>query len=258
MNPTMYERAFFLLATLCIFASACATMTVTPELVQQHLSVEIPEGPGKFPVVIYYQGTGADNLRAERWARWFKTLGVASAIVDNAKMRNRKTNPGGSMYTEDAAFAWDLLKANPRIDTDRFALMGFSRGGQQALEAGPHFTGERPAPTFVFALYPGGWTTRNTCRSSHPKPTQVHIFYGDRDDVTTYDGFAIACKSLAKSRDNVEYHELEGATHAYDTAFRPHTFQCCGNRTVDVVPNPDAVARTQAIIEKAVRAKWGA
>ena len=256
----MHKGIVILTIALCFGVLSCATMTmtITPEMVQmvqRNLTVVIPEGDGKFPVVIFYQGTGGGNRRAEKWASWFKTLGVASAIVDNARIRNRTTNPSGSMYTEDAAIAWDLLKTHPKIDTSRLALMGFSRGGQQALEAGPHFTGERAAPTFVFALYPGGWGL-DRCWSAHRKPTQVHIFFGDLDDVGRDEGYSLACQRLAGGRDPVEFHELKGATHGYDDLFS-YTFTYGMGRIARVEPNPDAVERTKSIIAKAIRAGWG-
>lgn len=253
-----YKGIAFLICAICFGVPACATVTITPEMVQvvqKNLTVVIPEGAGKFPVVIFYQGTGGGNRRAEKWASWLRTIGVASAIVDNAGIRNRTTNPSGSMYVEDAAIAWDLLRAHPRIDTNRFALMGFSRGGQQALEAGPYFAAERAAPTFVFALYPGGWGP-DTCRSTHRGPTRVHIFFGDLDDVARYEGYSLACLRLAGGRDPVEFHELKGATHGYDD-LHSYTFECCGRRTVRVEPNPDALERTRKIIGTAMRAGWG-
>lgn len=251
----IHKSSVFVIVSLLFLVSACITLKITPEMMQKNLSVVIPEGVGKFPIVIYYQGTGGHNRRAEEWARWFKTMGVASAIVDNAGMRNRTRNPSGSMYTEDAAVAWDLLKTNPKIDTSRFALMGFSRGGGMALMAGRHFRDERPVPSFVFALYPGGWGFRDECRNSHRKPTEVHIFFGDRDDVSFYDGYGGACRRMARRQDNMEFHELKGATHAYDDIYS-YAFECCGGRTVRVEPNHEAVERTRAIIEKAIRTGW--
>lgn len=255
LDRIKHKGLILLIGVLCLGISACATTNITPEMVQKNLYVRIPEGAGKFPIVIYYQGTGGDLRRAEVWSLWFKTMGVASAIVDNARMRNRQRNPSGSMYTEDAAFAWDLLKANPKIDTSRFALMGFSRGGGMALMAGWYFGGKRPVPSFVFALYPGGWGIRDECRNSHRKPTEVHIFFGDRDDVNTYDGYADACRNLAKRRDNMEFHWLKGATHGYDDIYS-YDFVCCGGGHVRVEPNPGAVERTKTIIEKAIKAGW--
>lgn len=254
MNQILHNGIVRLIGVLCLGASACAATTITPEMVQKNLSVVIPEGDGKFPVIIFYQGTGGDTRRASTWASWFKTLGVASAIVDNARMRNRTRNPSGSMYTEDAFFAWDLLKTNPKIDTSRFALMGFSRGGQQALEAGPLFESKGRVSSFIFALYPGGWGS-DKCFSTHKKPSEVHIFFGDQDEVDRYERVGSACKSLEKWRDNVEFHELSGATHGYDD-IHAYTFTCCKGQTVRVEPNPGAVEKTKAIIEKVIKAGW--
>lgn len=241
-----------LIALMGLGASGCRT--VTREMVEANLELVTPEGEGGFPVVIYYQGTGGHNRRAHTWASWFKSLGVASAIVDNARIRGRAENPSGSMYTEDAALAWDLLRANPKIDTSRFALMGFSRGGQQALEAGWDFGGKRAVPSFVVALYPGGWGP-GRCSSAHGKSTAVHIFFGDRDDVDTYEGYGRACRALAEVDRSIEFHELKGATHAYDDDYS-FTFHCCRGRPVRVEPNAEAVERTKTIIEKAIRSRW--
>lgn len=241
-----------LIALMGLGASGCRT--VTREMVEANLELVTPEGEGRFPVVIYYQGTGGHNRRAHTWASWFKSMGVASAIVDNARIRGRAENPSASMYTEDAALAWDLLRANPRIDTSRFALMGFSRGGQQALEAGWDFGGKRAAPSFVVALYPGGWGP-GRCSSTHGKSTAVHIFFGDRDDVDTYEGYGRACRALAEVDRSIEFHELTGATHAYDDDYS-FTFRCCRGRPVRVEPNAEAVERTKTVIEKAIRSRW--
>lgn len=250
--PASARLVALLGVVLGVAGAACQTITV--EMVRENLYVGVPEGTGPFPVVIYYQGTGGGNRFASLWAPWFKSIGVASAIVDNARLRGRTENPTGSMYTEDAALAWDLLTADPRIDTRRVALMGFSRGGQQALEAAWDFRGRRPAVDFVFALYPGGWGI-DRCHSSHPRTTAVHIFFGDHDDVERYDRVATACRRLAHVSRGVEFHELKGATHAYDDVFS-YTFYCCLGRPVAVEPNPGAVEETRAIIERAIRTRW--
>jgi dienelactone hydrolase len=256
MPLTLRWRILLLVTALGVTACGSVAVEIRPsvtvEMVKAHLEVVTPEGNGPFPVVIYYQGTGGHNRRAYNWAQWFKSLGVASAIVDNARMRGRPENAG--MYTEDAALAWEILVADPKIDPHRFALMGFSRGGQQALEAAPLFTAKRAAPDFVFALYPGGWGP-GKCDSSHPKATAVHIFFGDRDDIERYEGYSTACRSLAWLARNVEFHELRGATHAYDDDY-VFTFYCCRGRPVQVEPSPGAVEQTRAIIEKAIRARW--
>jgi len=93
----IHKSSVFIIVSLLFLVSACITLKITPEMMQKNLSIVIPEAVGKFLIVIYYQGTGGHNRRAEEWARWFKTMGVASAIVDNARMRNRTRNPSGSI-----------------------------------------------------------------------------------------------------------------------------------------------------------------
>ena len=125
-------------------------------------------------------------------------------------------------------------------------------------DPGPNLINDQgltPMISLVFALYPGGWGRRDTCLCSHRKSTEVHIFYGDRDDIETYDGTLSACRSLARWRRNIAFHLLKGATHAYDdTQF--FTFHCCGGKPVSVDPNPKAVEETRAIITEAIKTKW--
>ncbi len=238
-----------------LFAVAACQQSIKPEQMKKNLEVVTPDGAGPFPVVIMYQGTGGRTAREPRWAGWLRGMGIASAIVDNAGIRNRDKNPTGSMYTEDGAIAWDLLKADDRIDINRFALMGFSRGGGMALEAGDHFGGKRSVPDLVFAFYPGGFG-RASCNSDHPKSTEVHIFFGDKDDAAMADDLWQACRSTAQWNDNVFYHSLKDATHGYDDE-RGAAFTCCSPPTrVRVEPNEDAVAATRSVIEKAIQARW--
>ena len=159
------------------------------------------------------------------------------------------------MYTVDGAIAWDLMNNDARVNTNKFALMGFSRGGGMALHAGGHFGGKRAVPDFVFAFYPGGFG-RAECASNHADTTEVHIFFGDKDDVGHVDGLLGACYSTARWNDSVFYHELKGATHGYDDD-RGAAFTCCNPVTkVRVEPNPEAVEFTKSVIEKAIRARW--
>ena len=165
---------------VCGLVAVSGCKTIQPEHVASNLMVVTPEGAGPFPVIIMYQGTAGNSSRGWTWSRWLKGKGVASVIVDNAAIHGRARNPSGSMYTVDGAIAWDTLKADARIDTNRFALMGFSRGGGMALNAGEHFGGKRAVPDFVFAFYPGGFG-RAECASDHANSTEVHIFFGDKD-----------------------------------------------------------------------------
>ena len=246
----------FILCATNLFMSGCIkNSTATADKVRQYMSVVTPEGQGPFPVVIFYQGTAGNSRRSRQWASWFREQGVASAIVSNAGMRKRNHNPSGSDYSQDGAVAWDILCSDPRIDTSHFALMGFSRGGQQALNAGFLFSNKRTEPDFVFALYPGGWGPNN-CRNSHGSQTEVHYFFGDMDGVCISEHNDSACMRIAKQRDEVFFHRIKNATHAYDDTMG-NRFTCCNPPVVvKVVPNPGAVDVTKEIIKEAIDRRW--
>ena len=79
---------------ICGLLAVAGCKTIEPEQVASNLMVVTPEGAGPFPVVIMYQGTGADSSRGWTWSRWLRGKGVASVIIDNAAIRGRaKTRP---------------------------------------------------------------------------------------------------------------------------------------------------------------------
>ena len=247
----------FLALTAALGLAACATGPITPRDVKEHLNVITPPGPGKFPVVIFFQGTGGGNRRALRWAKWFAQKGVASAMVDNAGLRYRNTLWGLGDYVRDAVMAWDLLAAYPRIDRNRFALMGFSRGGRQTLKAGAAFGNGRAVPDFAFAFYPGG-ESLNTCTIRHAESTKVHIFYGTADQAGKPPfGFFQACLEKSREMENVAFHAMPGAHHGFDDEYA-YTFTTPESKTIiQAKPNPAAVKKTKEIILKAIKEGWG-
>lgn len=235
---------------LAIALAACAA--IDPNKIRDHVSIITPLGDGPFPVVIFYQGTGDGNNRAKQWAQWFRNRGIASAIVDNAAIRGRKDLWGVTDYVGDGVVALHLLKQDRRIDASRYALMGFSRGGGQVLNAAYAFEDSGSPPSLVLALYPGneGAGEIGRCSNTHGIKTRVHIFYGALDEAGIYIGFMAACRSTAKNETNVSYHEIPGAHHAYDSRYSSQ-FRA-GSHTIRIVPNSDAVKETERIIDAAL------
>lgn len=54
MNRMIHKGIVILIVVFCFSLYACAITSITPEVVQENIRVVIPEGTGKFPVVIYY------------------------------------------------------------------------------------------------------------------------------------------------------------------------------------------------------------
>jgi dienelactone hydrolase len=98
-------------------------------------------GTERFPLVILLHGSCGACGYVIDWEREFLAMGVATFVIDSFTGRGIiNTNDdqgqlGRLAQTEDAYRAFALLAKHPRIDPGRVMLMGFSRGGHNALYA---------------------------------------------------------------------------------------------------------------------------
>jgi len=99
-------------------------------------------GSDKLPAVVLLHGSdgiGGSGGMIDEWSRELSQLGIATFAVDSFSGRGivstvlDQTQLGCLNMVADAYRALDLLAKHPRIDSNRIAVMGFSRGGQSAL-----------------------------------------------------------------------------------------------------------------------------
>jgi dienelactone hydrolase len=99
---------------------------------------------GKSPAVILAHGTGGISAEREHaWARRLNSWGMAAFVVDSFTGRGIKPpmysgSPGFThvvAHLTDAYLALQLVSTHPKIDGTRVAVMGFSRGGEVAVNA---------------------------------------------------------------------------------------------------------------------------
>lgn len=99
---------------------------------------------GKSPAVILAHGVGGvSDEREYAWASRLNSWGIAAFVVDSFTGRGIKPpiysgTPGFThvaAHLVDAYLALQLLSTHPRIDGTRVAVMGFSRGGELAVNA---------------------------------------------------------------------------------------------------------------------------
>jgi len=102
------------------------------------------ERDGKSPAVILAHGNGGiSDEREGAWAKRFNSWGIAAFVGDSFTGRGIKPpiysdRPGFTHFVAhlfDAYAALQLLGTHPKVDGSRVAIMGFSRGGEVAVNA---------------------------------------------------------------------------------------------------------------------------
>jgi dienelactone hydrolase len=191
--------------------------------------LRLPPAAGRLPVVVLMHGSGGMGSNIELWERQFNAIGVATFAIDGFTGRGltststNQTLLGRLNFILDIYRALDVLAKHPRIDPQRVALMGFSRGGQAALYASLtrfHKMWNRSGVEFAayIPFYPD-------CATTFVGDTDVdrpiRIFGGTPDD---YNPIAL-CKAYAErlkaaGRD-VEVTEYPKAPHAFDGPLAP-------------------------------------
>ncbi|SOE66156.1 Dienelactone hydrolase [Burkholderia sp. OK233] len=191
-------------------------------------------GTERFPLVILLHSSGGIGGAVTDWEQYFLSMGVATFVIDSFTSRgivstiNDQSQLGRLAQTEDAYRALALLAKHPRIDASRVMLIGFSRGGQNALYASMtrfqkmHASASAPGFAAYVAFYPDCSTRYREDEDLAAKP--VRIFHGSADN---YDPVAPCTAYVdrlkAKGRD-VGLTEYPGATHVFDgRAFKPGT-----------------------------------
>ena len=185
----------------------------------------------RLPAVVLVHGSGGVYPElASFWAARLNAQGIAALIVDVFGARGVSSTAEDqsqvpfSADTADAFAALRMLASHPRIDADRVAVMGFSRGGITALRsavqrivAGSAPPGRRFAAHV--AAYSGGCTgsTAVTPKPGAFGPAPMLFVHGDADDYT----FASDCKDyaarIAAAGTPTEFVTLPGARHKFDT-----------------------------------------
>lgn len=184
----------------------------------------------RLPAVVLVHGAG--GIYPEQISYWAKLLndqGMAVFVIDVFGPRGVKSTGEDQSQvpfvadTADALAALGLLASHPRIDPQRIAVMGFSRGGITAVRSGvlPIITGSAPSGLRFaahVALYSGGCAgaLAVTPKRGAFSPEPMLFVHGDADDYT----YASDCRSYAQriagAGSPTEFVTLPGARHKFD------------------------------------------
>jgi dienelactone hydrolase len=193
-------------------------ITITGEL-------RIASGSGRLPVVILQHGSGGMGANVETWAREFNAMGVSTFALDGFTGRGLtavNTNQallGRLNFILDIYRALDVMARHPRVDPQRIALMGFSRGGQAALYASlERFQKMWNRSGIEFAayipIYPDCMTTFISDTDVADRP--IRIFGGTQDDYAPVGACKRYVERLEAAGRDVRLTEYPSAPHAFD------------------------------------------
>ncbi|HQQ68820.1 MAG TPA: prolyl oligopeptidase family serine peptidase [Alicycliphilus sp.] len=223
------------------YAFASWTPKTLPELMKGSAGGEavnilghlfLPPGDGgKAPAVVLVHGSGGIyNAELDYWPKHFNAAGIAVFTLDMFGPRGVRSTAEDQSTVPFAADVADvfaalrLLATHPRIDPQRIALMGFSRGGTAVLRAnvgriiasqklpdGLHYAAFMPtyaggcAGVFRLVVKPGVFTQ-----------APMLFIHGDADDYTPISACRDYADKIAKAGTPVEFVTLAGAQHKFD------------------------------------------
>jgi dienelactone hydrolase len=197
----------------------------------------IAAGSGRLPVVVLQHGSGGLGANIEMWERELNAIGVSTFALDGftgrglTQVSTDQALLGRLNFILDIYRTLDVLAKHPRVDSQRIALMGFSRGGQAALYASLmrfHKMWNRSGIEFAayIPFYPDCATAYISDTDVADRP--IRIFGGTRDD---FDPIAL-CKAYVAAGRDVEVTEYPNAPHAFDIPLLPPSLVIAGGQTV--------------------------
>lgn len=187
--------------------------------------LRIAQGSGRLPVVVLQHGSGGFAPNIEYWSRELNAIGISTFALDGftgrglAEVNSNQALLGRLNFILDIYRSLDILAVHPRVDPQRIALMGFSRGGQATLYASLKRFQQmwnKSGVDFVAYLpfYPDCMTTYLGDTDVENRP--IRIFGGTPDDYNPISACKNYVERLTASGHDVELTAYPNASHAFD------------------------------------------
>jgi dienelactone hydrolase len=204
-----------------------------PAMIAGELRILKP-GTDRLPAVVLVHGSGGVGFNSGMWVGELNKAGFATFVVDSFTGRginNTITDQSQlSSYTmmNDAFSALAVLTKHPRIDPNKIAIIGFSKGAIPALYARMNRFQSAYAPEGAsFAAYIGFYTPCNTALIDDEKVSTkpIRLYHGIDDNWVPIGPCRDYVARLKKAGANVDLVEYAGATRAFDVQTIPGTLQ---------------------------------
>jgi dienelactone hydrolase len=204
-----------------------------PAMIAGELRIPKP-GTDRLPAVVLVHGSGGVGFNTGMWVDDLNKAGFATFVTDSFTGRgitNTITDQSQlSSYTmmNDAFAALAVLAKHPRIDPDKIAVMGFSKGAIPSVYASMNrFQNAYASEGATFAAYIGFYTPCNTALIDDEKVSAkpIRLYHGIADDWVPVGPCRDYVARLKKAGANIDLVEYPGATHAFDYQSIPGTMQ---------------------------------
>jgi dienelactone hydrolase len=186
----------------------------------------IAQGTGKLPVVVLMHGSSGVGAGMDPWVRHLNAMGISTFVIDGFSGRGlTAVGPNQALlgrlnFIVDIYHSLEILAKHPRVDPDRIALMGFSRGGQATLYASlDRFNKLWNKSGVQFAayipFYPDCSTTYATDTEIAARP--IRIFHGTPDDYNPVASCKAYLARLKEAKRDVVLTEYPDSQHGFDS-----------------------------------------
>jgi dienelactone hydrolase len=187
--------------------------------------LRIAQGQGRLPVVVLVHGSGGMIANVDAWANAFNAMGVSTFAVDSFtgrgidRMVDDQSQLGRLNMIIDVYRALGILAKHPRVDSNRIALMGFSRGGQTTLYSSlKRFQRMWNQTGVEFAAYISfyGDCTRTYISDTDTADRPIRMFHGTGDDYVRVAPCRSYLQRLRQAGRDAQLTEYPNAPHVFD------------------------------------------
>lgn len=184
-------------------------------------------GETRMPAVVLVHGSGGIGSNVRDWADLLNQQGYAVVLLDSFSGRGitstveDQTRLSAAAMLYDSWRALELLAKHPRIDPERIAIMGFSKGGFAALySALTRFQRSHGPQNLKFAGHIVFYAACNTSFADDlvTGKTPIRFFHGLADDYTRAEPCRAYANRLKEAGNDAVFFGYAGAHHAFDAA----------------------------------------
>lgn len=189
--------------------------------------LRLPAGTAaKVPAVVLVHGSGGISGSLDLWARDLNAAGLAVFVLDSFSGRGivstvaDQTQLHSLAMVADAYRALDALSRHPRIQADRIAVVGYSKGAVASVySAVERFRLAHGSPEQRFAAHVGLYTPCNNAYRDDAKvsPAPIRLFHGTADDYVAVEPCRDYVARLREAGADAALTEYAGAHHGFDS-----------------------------------------